>query len=305
MHEDITDVPGILVGHDTLAEARTGCTVILIDQHYQAVGGVDVRGGAPATHETDLLDPTCTVSEVHAIVLTGGSAFGLASVVGVMSALEALGRGYDTGIVRVPIVPAAALFDLAVGRSDIRPDATSGARAVASASSGPIEQGRVGAGTGATIAKLQGMTSAKASGLGSASTVLPNGIIVGALVAVNALGDLIPPNSGAFGATSANLLTGTPTGSNTTLAVVATNAALTKAQTTKLAQMAQAGLVRAISPIHTGFDGDVVFSLAVTPVDNPPVATDIQVLSMLGAVAADTVQKAIYNAVAAVKDFEV
>ncbi|MBO0784283.1 MAG: P1 family peptidase [Ktedonobacteraceae bacterium] len=264
MHDDITDVPGIRVGHDTNVEAGTGCTVILCDT--PAVGGVDVRGGAPATHETDLLRPLHMVNEVHAVVLTGGSAFGLATTSGVMRYLEERNIGYNTGIARVPIVSAAAIFDLALGRPDIRPDAASGYRACEQATHGPIPLGNVG-GTGATVAKMRNPLRATKGGLGSASTQLPDGTIVGAIVVVNAVGDIIDPQT-------QQALTGTHASSdqhaqplkpfsNTTIAVVATSAALNKNATNKIAQMAHNGLAQAIWPAHTMFDGDTAFALAL------------------------------------------
>src|ERR1051326_2423681 len=193
MHDDITDIPGLRVGHDTNLEAATGCTVVLCD--WPAVGGVDVRGGAPATRETELLRPHYMMQEIHAVVLTGGSAFGLEAASGAMHYLEARGAGYAVGDVRVPIVPAAALFDLGLGRGDIRPDAGAGERACQAATSEPIAQGTVGAGTGATIGKFLGANYAMKGGLGSASASLPDGTLVGALVAVNAIGDVRDPDT--------------------------------------------------------------------------------------------------------------
>lgn len=193
MHDDITDVPGISVGHDTNQEAGTGCTVILCNT--TAIGGIDVRGGAPATHETDLLHPIHLIEEVNAIMLTGGSSYGLSAVSGVMSYLENRGIGADVGVARVPIVPAAAIFDLGFGSADVRPDMAAGYRACENATNGPIEQGNVGAGTGATVGKMAGPDFLMKGGLGSASTQLADGTIVGALVVVNALGDVIDPQT--------------------------------------------------------------------------------------------------------------
>jgi len=304
MHDDITDVPGIRVGHDTDNAALTGCTVILCDRQ-PAIGGVDVRGGAPGTRETDLLSPMCSVSEVHAVLLTGGSAFGLDAATGVMRALEQAGIGYDTGVARVPIVPAAVLFDLAVGRADVRPDAASGARAVASATDGPVAQGSVGAGTGATINKIGGPATMRKGGLGSASAQLPGGVVVGAIVAVNALGDVRDPDAVAPAADTSSPSTAPPAQpfapggamTNTTLAVVATNARLDKAQATKVAQMAHDGLARVIRPIHTPFDGDVVFALALPDASALP-ATPAD-LTLIGATAADTLAHAVVKAIRA------
>ncbi len=303
MHDAITDVPGIRVGHDTDLTALTGCTVILCDPQ-PTLGGVDVRGGAPGTRETDLLSPLCTVNEVHAVVLTGGSAFGLAAATGVMQALEAQGIGYDTGVARVPIVPAAVLFDLGVGRADVRPDAASGARAVASATNGPVAQGSVGAGTGATVGKIGGPASTRRGGLGSASATLPDGTVVGAIVAVNALGNVIDPDADdqptAFADPDQPLGAMGPM-TNTTIAVVATSARLDKAQATKVAQMAHDGLARVIRPIHTPFDGDVVFALALPAPDALPAnAGD---LTEVGAVAADTLARAVLKAIRAAVSF--
>jgi L-aminopeptidase/D-esterase-like protein len=291
MHDDITDVPGVRVGHDTDLAAQTGCTVILCDAQ-PTVGGVDVRGGAPGTRETDLLSPTCTIDEVHAVLLTGGSAFGLDAATGVLRALERAGIGYDTGVARVPIVPAAVLFDLAVGRADVRPDAASGERAVAAATAGPIAQGRVGAGTGATTGKIGGPATIRPGGLGSASATLPDGTIVGTLVAVNALGHVIDPADPA--PTAVSPATTPLPGMNTTLAVIATSARLDKAQATKIAQMAHDGLARVINPLHTPFDGDVVFALALSaPGASSATAADILAI---GATAADTLARAVLKA---------
>nr|BBH95000.1 peptidase S58 [Thermogemmatispora argillosa] len=300
MYDDITDVPGIRVGHDTNLEAGTGCTVVLCDP--PAVGGIDVRGGAPATRETDLLHPLCLVERVNAILLTGGSAFGLEAAAGVMRYLEEQGQGFQAGDARVPIVPAAAIFDLGLGSAQIRPDAAAGYRACERASGGPIEQGSVGAGTGATVAKLAGRHKAIKGGLGSASTQLADGTLVGALVVVNAAGNIIDPQSG-------TIIAGEPGAegfeqklhpfSNTTLAVVATNATLSKASVNKIAQMAHNGLAQTIQPTHTMFDGDLVFALALgreTTIPPDPAITAAQV-SLIGAAAAATVARAILKAV--------
>ncbi|WP_052888068.1 P1 family peptidase [Thermogemmatispora carboxidivorans] len=301
MHDDITDVPGIHVGHDTNLEAGTGCTVLLCDP--PAVGGVDVRGGAPATRETDLLRPLYLVERVNAILLTGGSAFGLEAAAGVMRYLEERGQGFETGVARVPIVPAAAIFDLGLGSSQVRPDAAAGYRACERASGGPIEQGSVGAGTGATVAKLGGNVHAIKGGLGSASAQLPDGIIIGALVVVNAVGNIVDPGSGDIiaGVPGAGAVQGQGPHpfSNTTIGVVATNAALSKASVNKIAQMAHNGLAQAIQPAHTMFDGDTVFALALGVETTPPLdpaATAAQV-SLIGAVAAATLARAIVKAV--------
>src|SRR5437764_5104275 len=193
MHDDITDIPKIRVGHDSNLEAATGCTVILCDT--PAVGGVDVRGGAPATRETDLLRPMYMVDQVHAVVLTGGSAFGLDAASGVMRYLEEQGIGFDVGVARVPIVPAAAIFDLGFGSATVRPDAAAGYRACQQATSDSVAQGNVGAGTGATVGKMRGPIFMMKGGLGSASTHLPDGTLVGALAVVNAFGDILDPQT--------------------------------------------------------------------------------------------------------------
>ena len=301
----ITDVPGIRVGHWTNLEAATGCTVVLCTDG--AVGGVDVRGGAPGTRETDLLNPVNVVEKVHAILLGGGSAFGLAAADGVMRWLEEQGIGFDAGVARVPIVPAAILFDLGFGSAKVRPDAASGYAACAAASDGPVAQGNVGAGTGATCGKMLGPLQAMKSGLGSASRQIEGGAIVAAVVAVNAAGDVYDPRTGRIvagarkpggkgffnesGANApspgANLLAGT----NTTIAVVATNAALSKIGATKVAQMAHDGLARAIRPAHMMFDGDTVFALSTGRVQAD--------LSRIGAVAADVLAEAVLAAVLA------
>jgi L-aminopeptidase/D-esterase-like protein len=301
MHDDITDIPGIRIGHDTNLEAGTGCSVILCDA--PATGGVDVRGGAPATRETDLLNPINLVEGINAILLTGGSAFGLDAASGVMRYLEERGIGYETGVARVPIVPAAAIFDLAFGSAAIRPDAASGYRACLLAGSDAIVQGNVGAGTGATVAKMAGPDFMMKGGLGSASMQLPDGSIVGAIVVVNAVGEIVDPGTqqvvaGARKAGGAGPISANPF-NNTTIAVVATSAALTGDQATKMAQMAHDGMAQAIRPVHTMFDGDTVFALALGPTSqqlhSSPLAA--QQISIIGAAAATTLARAIVKAV--------
>jgi len=304
----LTAVEGVKVGHETLAARPTGCTVVLAERG--AVAGVDVRGSAPGTRETDLLDPVNTVDQVHAIVLTGGSAFGLDAASGVMRLLEERGIGFETGAGRVPIVPAAVLFDLNVGNDPrVRPGADCGYRAAAAASPGPVAEGNVGAGAGATVGKLAGRERAMKGGVGSAAIALPDGLIVAALVVVNAAGDVIDPATGQVVAGArtedgrsladvrrlmrAGLATADRPGENTTLGVVATNARLTKAQAAKVAQMAHDGLARAISPVHTPIDGDTIFALATgTRVEPASVLT-------VGALAADAVAEAVVRAVRA------
>jgi len=301
MHDDITDIPGIHVGHYTDLEAGTGCTVVLCDR--PAVGGVDARGGAPATRETDLLRPMHMVQHANAILLTGGSAFGLEAAGGVMRYLEERGIGFETGIARVPIVPGAAIFDLALGSSSVRPDARAGYSACEQASSGPIAQGNVGGGTGATVGKLFDPSCAVKGGLGSASTLLPNGTLVGALVVVNAVGEIVDPQTGQSIAGERqppdhDPHTLNPFG-NSTIAVVATNASLSKEWTNKIAQMAHDGLAQAIRPVHTLFDGDIVFALALgeepqTHIDPALMAAQV---SMIGATAATTLARAVVKAI--------
>jgi len=273
----ITDVPGIKVGHFTLKTRPTGCTVILCEAG--AVAGVDVRGSAPGTRETDLLNPINTVQEVQAIMLSGGSAYGLDTASGAMRYLEGIGKGYKVGSGVVPIVPAAILMDLGVGDFKIRPNAESGYQACVAASSNPVPQGNVGAGAGATIGKMFGQGSAMKSGLGSASIkVGDTGVVVGAIVAVNAVGDVVNPKTGKIvaGARAASgkgfrdsmseIMKGNrvviQAAANTTIGVVATNVAMEKVQIAKVAQMAHDGYARAISPVHTPGDGDTIFAMA-------------------------------------------
>lgn len=275
-----------------------------------AVAGVDVRGAAPGTRETDLLAPVNTVEMAHAIVLTGGSAFGLDSATGVMRFLEERGIGFKTGSGVVPIVPAAVLFDLGVGSNPkIRPTADCGYKAAESATSGPVAEGNVGAGSGATVGKIAGFDRAMKGGLGSAALTLPDGLTVAALAAVNSVGDVIDPANGQVvagvrtpdgrGLADARTLMrlgdigARRVGENTTLVVVATNARLTKAQATRVAQMAHDGLARTIWPVHTPMDGDVVFALATGT--HKPDAN----LTVVGALAADVVASSILRGVRA------
>jgi L-aminopeptidase/D-esterase-like protein len=307
MHNSITDVPGVMVGHAQNDEALTGCTVILCEGG--AVGGVDQRGGAPGTRETELLRPMHLVEKVHAIVLTGGSAFGLDAASGVMRYLEERGVGYAVGVARVPIVPAAVIFDLAIGRSDVRPDATMGYQACINATDGALAAGNVGVGTGATVGKILGMGQAMKSGVGTASMEIGGGVIVGAIVAVNAFGDVIDPGTNrliagartefgfadtlkimrAFAGKSARETAVT----NTVIGVVATNAALNKEHINTVAQMAHDGLARTIRPAHTLFDGDTVFTLSTGKIE-----ADVNVI---GALAAEVFAQAIVRGVRAAK----
>lgn len=275
LRDAITDVPGIRVGHWTDRRAVTGCTVVVSDRG--AVGGVDVRGAAPGTRETDLLHPLATLEQVHAILLTGGSAFGLDAATGVMRWLEENGIGLPVHYGLVPIVPAAVLFDLPVGDARIRPDAAAGYQACQQAGSQAPQSGNVGAGAGALVGKLFGIAGAMKGGIGSASLTV-DGVTVGALVACNALGDVVDPASGQVlaggrlddGRTLRDIrraiLAGDKprpllAGTNTTLGVLATDAVLTKAQAHRLAQVAHDGLARAINPVHTMSDGDTVFAM--------------------------------------------
>jgi len=309
----LTSVAGLKVGHHTLAGRPTGCTVILAEEG--AVAGVDVRGSAPGTRETDLLQPVNLVDRVQAIVLSGGSAFGLDAASGVVRYLDERGIGYETTVAKVPIVPAAILFDLAVGDPRIRPTADCGYRAAQAAGTGPVQEGNVGAGAGATVGKMRGGHLAMKGGIGTASIELPDGLVVAALVAVNAAGDVVDPATGQVvaGARTPDgkgladvrtlLRAGALTprakpGENTTLGVVATNARLTKTQATKVAQMAQDGVARAVVPAHTPFDGDTIFALATGVREQP---AD---LLTVGALAADVVATAIVRAVRAATSIE-
>ena len=304
----LTDVQGVKVGHFTLTERPTGCTAILVQDG--TTGGVDVRGGAPGTRETDLLNPVNNVQIVNAITLAGGSAYGLDAAQGVMRYLEEQNIGYKVGPGVVPIVPAAILFDLGFGGDwKIRPTADCGYKAAQSATDGPVAEGNVGAGAGATVGKM-GQGRSMKGGLGSASITLPDGLVVAALVAVNAVGDVIDPSTGQVvagvrtedgkGLADARVLLRSGAllrraqpraGENTTIGVVATNAKLTKVQAQKIAQMAHDGYARAISPVHTPGDGDTIFSLATGAWTNEPN------LSMIGALAAEAMSDAIVRAV--------
>ncbi len=303
MNSPLTAVPGIKVGHYTLTARPTGCTVILAEAG--ATAGVDVRGAAPATRETDVLNPLNLVQIAHAVVLSGGSAFGLDSASGVMRYLEEKKIGFEFGRAFVPIVPAAALFDLTVGDGRIRPNADCGYRAATAASTTAVGEGSVGAGAGATIGKTAGPGRAMKGGIGSAAITLPNGLIVSALVAVNAAGDVIDPATGqtvagvrtadgrAFADARKLLRSGTirfQAGQNTTLGVVATNARLTKTEATEVARMAHDGFARAIAPSHTPVDGDTIFTLATGAQAG---AADV---GQIGALAAEVMADAIVRA---------
>ncbi len=309
MNNTITDVQGIKVGHYTDKEGVTGCTVVLCEGG--AVGGVDVRGSAPGTRETDLMRPVNLVQEVQAVVLTGGSAYGLDAASGVMRWLEEREIGFNVGVGVVPIVPAAVLFDLTIGDPKARPNAEAGYAVCQSATDGPVTEGSVGAGTGATVGKLLGPKFATKSGLGTASVKIGKGIVVGAIVAVNAFGDVVDPDSGTILAGTRKPIVGgfANTGklmqgdlgqtvlglANTTLAVVATSAYLTKEAVNKVAQMAHDGLARSIRPIHTMFDGDTVFALAT---GKPPKKKEKNGAdpSVIGAAAAEVLAHAVVRA---------
>lgn len=311
MREGIVAVDGLKVGHFTLDERPTGCTVILAERG--AVGGVDVRGGAPGTREIALLDPVNAVDAVNAVVLSGGSAFGLDTATGVMRYLEEREIGYRVGSHVVPIVVGAILFDLGVGdRPDVRPDADCGYAAAAAATDGPVEEGSVGAGAGATVGKLGGADRAMKGGIGTASITLDDGLTVAAIVAVNAVGDIVDPATGRIVAgartedgrgfadarrllRSGERAAAEGVGGNTTIGLVATNATLTKAQITKVAQMAQDGLARTIYPAHTPSDGDTVFGLATGT--GPAGSAASAPVSRIGALAADVMAEAVLRAV--------
>lgn len=304
----LTAVDGLKVGHVTLAGRPTGCTVILTDG--LAIAGVTQLGGAPGTRETDLLDPVNMVDRIDAIVLAGGSAYGLDTATGVMRWLEEHDRGWDVQVAKVPIVPAAILFDLAVGDDpSIRPDAQCGYEAAGKATDAPVAQGSVGAGAGATVGKLNGMKHAMRGGLGSYAIRRGDGLVVAAIVAVNAVGDIVDPDTGDIvagvrtdnGKTLADarqiMRAGTfaqpRAGANTTIGLVATNAKLTKAEVNRVAIMANDAFARTIYPAHTMGDGDTVFALATGRLDGPTNVT------LIGALAADAMAQAIINGVKA------
>ena len=310
----ITDVPGIKVGHAQDFEAITGCTVVICEKG--AVAGVDQRGGAPGTRETDAIRPLHLVNKIQAVMLAGGSAFGLDAASGAMRYLEQKGLGFDAGVAKVPIVPSAILFDLAIGRSDRRPDAEMGYQACMNASENAVDQGCVGAGTGATAGNALGAKQSTKSGIGSASIDIGGGVIIGALIAVNPFGDVCDLQNGQIIAGTRSISKGpikigkeaifantksflkTTLGKtalsfasshNTVIGVVATNAALDREEANFLAQMAQDGLPLAIRPTHTLFDGDTLFALSTGKAH-----VDV---SIIGAFAVDVVAQAIINAV--------
>lgn len=290
-------IPGIRVGHWTHLEAGTGCTVVLCERG--ALAGVDVRGAAPATRETDLLRPGSLVGRAHAILLTGGSAFGLDAATGVMRFLEERGAGFPTQAGPVPIVPAAALFDLSIGRSDVRPDADAGYAACRAAGEA-VEEGCVGAGTGACVAKLGGPDGAIKSGIGMAAHTLADGTRVAALIAVNAVGGVYEPRTGKPVAVPRTSSPGAQPlgGTNTTIGVIVTTAALDAGAINRLASIGHDGLAMAIRPAHTAYDGDTLFALSIPALDGHGRATGPDLLA-LGQAAAEVVADAIVRAVRA------
>ena len=315
----ITDVAGVKVGHSTRTERPTGCTVLLTEEG--ATAGVDQRGGAPGTRETDLLNPMNVVEKVNAIVLSGGSAYGLATADGVMRYMEEKGFGYALGRGRVvPIVPAAILMDLNFPDSNhggdwkIRPTADNGYKACAAASTNPPEQGSVGAGAGATIGKLGGPGRAMKGGFGTASVTLPNGIVIGAMVATNSVGDiwdhingkLVAGTRTADGKHLADIMQlmrsgklpmqQPPKAENTAIGCIATNVTLTKSQVTKVTQMSTDGYALSIRPVHTLSDGDTIFGVATGKFKLAPAEVE-RLLSMIGALAADVMAQAIVSSV--------
>ncbi|HHY04572.1 MAG TPA: P1 family peptidase [Thermoanaerobacterales bacterium] len=300
--DTITDVEGIKVGHAHDVNAVTGCSVILCEQG--ATAGVDVRGGAPGTRETDLLCPKNMVEKVHAVYLSGGSAFGLDGASGVMKYLEEKGVGFDVGVAKVPIVPGAVIFDLTIGDHKRRPDLAMGYRACLNATTKNEMMGNVGAGMGATVGKILGDEFAMKGGLGTASITVKD-LVVGAIVIVNCLGDVVDPDTGkiiagalneeknSFADTISLIKNGfdgsARFGANTTIGTIATNAKLSKAGASKVASMAHNGYARTIRPVHTMSDGDTIFCLSTGKID-----ADI---SIVGALAAEVMAKAVVRAI--------
>ena len=308
MYNNILDVKGLKVGQAQNEEALTGCTVVICEEG--ATCGVDVRGAAPGTRETDLLDPVNTVQKVNAVVLSGGSAFGLESTCGVSQYLEEQNIGFDSGVCNVPIVVGAVLFDLGVGDYKIRPDKKMGYEACLNASETTLKQGNYGAGCGATVGKIRGPEFVTKSGIGSYSIKLDNGIVVSALVAVNALGDVYENGNVIAGALNDNkteflnsynlMKQGVTKGGfsidNTTIGIIATNAKLDKAQCKKISQMAHDGYARAIFPIHTPHDGDTIFTMTTGEIET---GAD---LTLIGSIAVEVMEKSIINAVKNAKE---
>lgn len=305
MNPSFLDINGLKVGQAENQDGCTGVTVVIAE--HGAVCGVDVRGGAPGTRETDLLNPANSMEKVNAVVLSGGSAFGLEASCGVMEYLEKRGMGFDTGIAKVPIVPQAVLFDLAYQNSAIRPDKKMGYEAcLASETANTIQEGSHGAGCGATVGKIAGIQYASKAGIGTFAAALPNGILVAALVAVNAYGDVWENGRILAGAKSPDdsfldseqaILKGSfspkfAKGQNTTIGIIATNASLTKAQASKAASMAHDGLARCIRPIHTTVDGDTLFCMSTCEIE-----TAAPVVDWIGTAAAFVLEKAVCRAV--------
>lgn len=301
MYNNILDVKGIKVGQVEDREGLTGCTVVICEEG--ATCGVDVRGGGPGTRETDLLDPVNMIQKVHAVVLTGGSAFGLESTCGVSRYLEEKGIGFDVGVTKVPIVVGAVLFDLAVGNYKTRPDIEMGYRACEVASNTELKQGNYGAGCGATVGKIKGPEFAMKGGIGSYSIKLENGLVVSALIAVNAFGDVYEngkviagvlddsraKTSNTYEIMKNGFTKGGFSVDNTTIGVVVTNAKLDKAGCKKVSQVAHNGYAKSIFPIHTPHDGDTIFTMATGEIE-----TD---LSLLTSLATEVVEKSVINAV--------
>lgn len=301
MYNNILDVKGLKVGQAEDIDGLTGCTVVICENG--ATCGVDVRGGGPGTRETDLLDPVNMIQKVHAVVLSGGSAFGLECTCGVSKYLEEQNIGFDVGVAKVPIVTGAVLFDLAVGNHKCRPDLDMGYKACQVASETKLNQGNYGAGCGATVGKIKGINFAMKGGIGSYSIKLDNGLIVSALIAVNAFGDVYEDGkviAGVLNEDKTKILNsyelmkkGINKGDfnidNTTIGVVATNAKLDKAGCKKVSQMAHNGYAKSIFPIHTPHDGDTIFTMATGEIE-----TDI---TLLGSLATEVVQKSVINAI--------
>jgi L-aminopeptidase/D-esterase-like protein len=310
MFNAITDVKGIKVGHASNFKGYTGCTVILCEDG--ATGGIDVRGSAAGTRQTDSLQSQHLVEEVHAVLISGGSAFGLNAAGGVLDYLEERGKGFQTSVTKVPIVPTAIIYDLSFGDYRVRPTPDMGYNACKDASAGKVEEGSIGVGTGATIGKLYGMEQAMKGGFGTASRKLPNGLIVGAAVAVNAFGDVVNNEDGTIiagardsekGYGFVNSFEHIKKGieskeeffQETTLGVVATNANLTKRQAIKIAQMAHTGFAKAISPIHLTSDGDLVIALSTRKINAD--------LNIVGLLAEEAIAEAVKRAIIAADGF--
>ncbi|HYI92547.1 MAG TPA: P1 family peptidase [Bryobacteraceae bacterium] len=300
----LTDIPGVRVGHVSDYEAITGCTVILVEAG--AIAGVNIGGSATGTQDLDVLNPNHVTPHIHAICLAGGSAFGLEAACGVRNYLEQKGIGFPTSATKVPIVPGAILYDLGIGKANVRPTREMGEAAAKAATSNAVPEGNVGAGTGATVGKIRGMGQAMKGGIGSFTVQLGPKVLVSALAAVNAIGDVIEPNTGRIVAgvrttkDSREFLNAAETirrgaavpvnrGENTTLAIIATNARLSKPQASKLAALAQHGMIRTICPVHTISDGDIVFTLSL--------GSETADFTALGVAAADALAAAILRGV--------